>query len=185
MDIGFRMHAERTPNPDSVKWVLSQFVVENGTCVSFASPVASDVSPLAARLFAVEGVTAVFLGPDFVTVSKRQELAWADLAEPIVEGIKAWVAAEEPAVGESYEAERLVDDGGIVARIRRILEDEIRPQVAMDGGDVVFAGFSDGVVQVYLRGACAGCPSSSVTLKMGIEARLRQEIPEIHSVVAV
>ncbi len=191
MDLGFRMHAERTPNPDSVKWVLGQGVTgkrAGGAGVvtaNFVEPPAAAVSPLACRLFEVDGVTSVFLGPDFVTVGKRPELEWADLAPPIVAAIKAWAGLAEPALGADHQAPEQDDPGGVVSRIREILQQDIAPYVAQDGGEISFAGYRDGVVEVYLRGACAGCPSSTVTLKMGIEARLKEEIPEIDSVVAL
>jgi Fe-S cluster biogenesis protein NfuA len=194
MDLGFRMHAERTPNPNSVKWVLGQGVTrvtgateegEGVATANFAEPPAVAVSPLACRLFEVDGVTSVFLGPDFVTVSKRPELEWADLAPPIVAAIKAWAGLAEPALGAEYRAPEQDDPGGVVSRIREILQRDIAPYVAQDGGEISFAGFRDGVVEVYLQGACAGCPSSTVTLKMGIEARLKEEIPEVDSVVAL
>jgi Fe-S cluster biogenesis protein NfuA len=186
MDLGFRMHAERTPNPNSVKWVLSQTLAEGGAGAHFAEPVSEDVSPLAARLFAVEGVVGVFVAGNFVTVSKDEDVEWADLAQPVVDAIKAFVSAEEPTFGDAYEAPDPDDEsGGVAQRVRSILETEVRPAVAQDGGDIIFAGYRDGVVEVYLQGSCAGCPSSTLTLKMGIEERLRQEIPEIREVVAL
>ncbi len=186
MKLGFRMHAERTPNPNSVKWVLSAPVAGDGRgSASFEDAPGKDVSPLAARLFSVAGVVGVFLGPDFVTISKEPEAEWTDLAPPIVAGIKEWVTAEEPALGSAYEPPDYGDEGEIVAQIRAILERDIQPYVAADGGEIAFAGYRDGVVEVFLRGACAGCPSSTITLKMGIEARLKEEIPAVTSVVAL
>ena len=152
---------------------------------NFAKTPSAGVSPLASRLFEIEGVTSVFLGPDFVTVSKRPEGEWADLAPPIVAAIKAWARLGQPALGPDYRAPKVEDPGGVVSRIREILQHDIAPYVAQDGGEISFAGYRDGVVEVYLRGACAGCPSSIVTLKMGIEARLKEEIPEVESVVAL
>jgi len=184
MDLGFRMHAERTPNPNSIKWVLSSGVVEDGSAY-FADPPGAEVSPLAAALFGVAGVTGVFLGHHFVTVTKRDDLEWADLAEPIVAGIKSWAGSGEAALGTAYEPPARSDEDEVVTRIREILERDIRPYVAQDGGEITLAGFRDGVVAVYLQGACAGCPSSTATLKMGIEARPKEEIPEVSSVVAL
>lgn len=188
MDLGFRMHAERTPNPSSVKWVLNQPVAGTRPGVGSANfdaapPVAE--SPLAAALFDVEGVVGVFFGPDFVTVSKREGLEWTDLAAPIVAAIKAWVKTAEPALGPAWKAPDFGEAGEIIDKIREIIDRDIRPYVAQDGGEISFAGFRDGVVEVYLRGACAGCPSSTITLKMGIEARLKEEIPAVTSVVAL
>lgn len=188
MDLGFRMHAERTPNPNSVKWVLGQPVAgtrPGAVSASFSEMPTSDESPLAAELFTVDGVEAVYLGPDFITVSKREELEWSDLAAPIVAAIKAWAQTGEPALGNAWEAPDFGDSGEIVDRIREILDRDIQPYVAQDGGEITFAGYRDGVVEVYLRGACAGCPSSTITLKMGIEARLKEEIPAVTSVVAL
>lgn len=188
MSLGFRMHAERTPNPHSVKWVLGQPVVAPGrgvATVAFEEAPAAALSPLASRLFAVDGVVAVLLGPDFVTVSKLPEREWTDLAPPIVAGIKDWAGAGEPALGSAWEPPARADDGEIVARIRKVIEEDVQPYVAMDGGEISFAGYHDGTVEVYLRGACAGCPSSTITLKTGIEARLKEEVPEVQSVVAI
>ena len=179
------MHAERTPNPNSVKWVLAQSVATGVGAVSFSEAPSASISPLAARLFEVDGVVSVLLGPDFVTVSKQAELEWTDLAPPIVAGIKAWASAGEEALGSEWEPPARADESDVVARIRRILDEDVQPYVAMDGGEIAFAGYRNGIVEVYLRGACAGCPSSTITLKMGIEARLKEEIPEVLSVVAL
>jgi Fe-S cluster biogenesis protein NfuA len=183
--LGFRMHAERTPNPNSIKWVLGEPIAPAGTAASFPEPVGEDVSPLAARLFAVRGVTGVFIASSFVTVSKRDDAEWMELAEPLVETIKAFAASGDEALGPAHQSEAATSEGDVVARIRRVLEEEVRPAVAMDGGDVVFAGFRDGVVEVHLQGSCAGCPSSTATLRFGIEQRLREEIPEVAKVVSV
>ena len=186
MDLGFRMHAERTPNPNSVKWVLSQTLAEGGAGAHFPEPVSEAVSPLAARLFEVEGVIGVFVAGNFVTVTKSEEREWGDLAQGVVDALKAFVAAEDPAFGPDYQEPSASAEGdGVAARVRDILENEVRPAVAQDGGDIIFAGYRDGVVEVYLQGSCAGCPSSTLTLKMGIEQRLREEIPEIREVVAL
>jgi Fe-S cluster biogenesis protein NfuA len=185
MDLGFRMHAERTPNPNSVKWVLSQPVAGIYSANFADTAPAPDISPLAARLFEVEGVSGVYLGPDFVTVSKQEEKEWADLAAPIVVEIKAWVATGAAALGEAWEPPDFGEASEIVEKIREILDRDVRPYVAQDGGEISFAGYRDGVVEVYLRGSCAGCPSSTITLKMGIEARLKEEVPEVTSVVAL
>lgn len=185
MDADLRMHAERTPNPHSIKWVLNRPLAEEPGGVSFAEPVDADVSPIAGRLFAVAQVTGIFLGPDFVTVSKDAEAEWTDLAPSVVAALKDWASAGEPALGPGWKPPERADEDDTVRRIREILENEVRPYVERDGGEIVFAGFSDGVVQVSLRGACAGCPSSTITLKLAIEGRLKEAIPEVHSVVAV
>lgn len=188
MTLGFRMHAERTPNPHSVKWVLGQPVVAPGqgvATVAFETAPGPDLSPLASRLFAVEGVVGVLLGPDFVTVSKEPECEWTDLAPPIVAAIKDWAGCGEAALGDSWEPPPRPDDDEVVARIRKVIEQDLQPYVAMDGGEIAFAGYRDGTVEVYLRGACAGCPSSTITLRTGIEARLKEEVPEVQAVVSI
>ena len=185
MDLGFRMHAERTPNPNSIKWVLGRPVVEGSASAHFEAPPSPDVSPLAARLFQVDGVTGAFLASNFVTVTKRPEVEWTDIAQAIVDAIKGCLAEGGSALGPAYVAPAQADQGEVVGRILRILEEEIRPAVAMDGGDIVFAGFRDGIVELYMQGSCSGCPSSTATLKHGIETRLREEIPEIQGVVAL
>jgi Fe-S cluster biogenesis protein NfuA len=185
MDLGFRMHAERTPNPNSVKWVLGQPLVEGGGGAHFDEPVDESVSPLGARLFAVEGVVGVFVAGNFVTVTKSDDVEWADLAQGVVDAIKAFVAADEPTFGPDFEPRAAGPEGEVADRIRGILESEVRPAVAQDGGDIIFAGYRDGIVEVYLQGSCSGCPSSTLTLKMGIEERLREEIPEVREVVAL
>jgi Fe-S cluster biogenesis protein NfuA len=185
MDLGFRMHAERTPNPDSIKWVLGQTLTPDGVGAHFEEAPGPEVSPLAARLFAVDGVEGVFLASNFVTVTKRPQLEWTDIAQPIVDAIKATLSDGGEALGPAFEVQERGDEGDLVARIRRILDEEVRPAVAMDGGDIVFAGYHEGVVELYMQGSCQGCPSSTATLKLGIEARLREEIPEVQEVVAL
>ncbi len=184
LDPGFRMHAERTPNPNSIKWVLGTPLLAGGSAFFDEAP-GADVSPLAHRLFTVAGVTGVFVAANFLTVTKADDVEWTDLAQPVVDAVKAHVESGEPALGEAYEARASAAAGDVEARIQRLLEEEIRPAVAMDGGDVVFAGFKEGRVELYMQGSCSGCPSSRATLKLGIEARLREEIPEVREVVAL
>ncbi len=185
MDSAARLHPERTPNPNSIKWVTDRALVDAGLGAHFTEAPKPEVSPLAARLFSVDGVSAVFLAGDFVTVTKRQDADWDDLADPVVDVLRGFLAEGTGALGPGFDAGSAVGSDEVVSRIRRLLDDEIRPAVAMDGGDVVFAGFRDGIVEIVLQGACAGCPSSSLTLKQGIEVRLREAIPEVQGVVAL
>ena len=183
--LDFHMRAERTPNPNSVKWVLSSALMEGGRSAHFEAPVGKDVSPLAARLFAIEDVTGVFFAANFVTVTKQADAEWPALAQALVDQIKDFAASGEPALGPAYESVAAQASDEVATRIQRVLDEEIRPYVAQDGGDVLFAGFRDGVVELYLQGSCSGCPSSTATLKMGIETRLREAIPEVQEVVAI
>jgi len=185
MDLDFHLHAERTPNPNSVKWVLSKPLVDAGRSAHFEASPSPAVSPLAARLFAVDGVVGVFLARNFVTVTKREELEWPALAQPLVDVLKAFAASGETALGPDFDGQRAESESEVELRIQRILDEEIRPYVAQDGGDVIFAGFRDGRVELYLQGSCSGCPSSLATLKLGIESRLREAVPEVEEVVAV
>ena len=185
MDLGFRMHAERTPNPNSIKWVLGRSLVEGAHSAHFDAPPVEDVSPLAARLFGIDGVVGVFFASNFATVTKREDVEWTDIAQPIVDAIKQVVGAGGQALGPAFEVQEHGQGGEVVERILHILEHEVRPAVAMDGGDIVFAGFRDGIVELYMQGSCSGCPSSTATLKLGIEQRLREEIPEVQGVVAL
>jgi len=185
LDPGFRMHAERTPNPNSIKWVLGSPLVPDHTSAYFDAEPGADVSPLATRLFGVSGVAGIFLASNFITVTKADGVEWTDIAQGIVDGVKAHVESGEPALGPAFEARAGASGGEIEDRIKRLLDQEIRPAVAMDGGDVVFAGYHDGRVELYMQGSCSGCPSSRATLKLGIEARLREEIPEVTEVVAL
>lgn len=185
LDPGFRMHAERTPNPNSIKWVLGSPLAAPHVSAYFDASPGQETSALATRLFAVPGVKGVFIAANFVTVTKSDDVEWADMAQPVVEAMKAFVESNEPALGASFQAQAGSAGGEIEDRIRRVLDEEIRPAVAMDGGDVVFAGFHDGRVELYMQGSCSGCPSSRATLKLGIEARLREAVPEVTEVVAL
>jgi Fe-S cluster biogenesis protein NfuA len=185
MQPGFHMRAERTPNPNSIKWILGEPILPAGRSAHFEQPVGPEVSPLAARLFAVEGVTGVFVAASFVTVTKREDVEWTDVAQSLVDAIKASRESGEPALGAGFAEAAAGPEDAVVVRIQRILDEEIRPAVAMDGGDIVFAGFRDGIVELYLQGSCHGCPSSTMTLKMGIEQRLMEEIPEVKGVEAI
>lgn len=183
-----RMHAERTPNPDSLKWVLAAPIAAARTAANFESRPLQDVSPLASALFSIEGVRGVFVAEHFVTVSKTSAIDWLDLAESIVAAIKAHLASGDPALGPRYEAPESAASGGqrdeLVALICRVIDEEIRPAVARDGGDVVFVEYRDGIVELQMRGACSGCPSATLTLKTAIETRLKQAVPQIQQVVA-
>ena len=179
------MHTERTPNPASVKWVVGCDLLAEGSPVGFETPPTAESSPLAARLMAVEGVIGVLIGRDFVTVTKSDEAGWRPIGQAINEALRAWHAAGEAVLGAEYRPPDRDQEAEVVSRIRDVLDREIAPFVAQDGGEIALIDFVDGEVRLALRGACAGCPSSTLTLKMGVEARLREQIPEVESVVSV
>jgi Fe-S cluster biogenesis protein NfuA len=185
MPSSLRMHAERTPNPNSLKWVLGRRVVEGSVTAHFDSKPDASVSPLAERLFEIDGVEGVFLAANFVTITRREDVEWTDIAQPIVDAIVASLGDGGVALGPGFAPPTPEQEGELIGRIRRILDEEVRPAVAMDGGDIVFSGFRDGIVELSLHGSCSGCPSSTMTLKQGIEGRLMEAIPEVQGVVAV
>jgi len=172
------IQTETTPNPATLKFLPGQAVMENGTA-NFADREAAGRSPLATRIFDVEGVTGVFFGSDFVTVSKGA-VDWNDIKPAVLGAIMdhftSGAALIEHAAEETGDGE---DDDGVVMQIKELLETRVRPAVAQDGGDIIFHGFEDGVVHLEMHGACAGCPSSTMTLKHGIENMLRHYIPEV------
>ena len=176
------IQTETTPNPATLKFLPGQTVLETGTA-DFPSADAGAASPLARRLFAVEGVTGVFLGNDFVTVTKDEARAW-DHMKPavlgaIMEHFQSGEAAVEGAAQEAHAANHDAEDAPVVGQIKELLDTRVRPAVAQDGGDITFHGYERGVVYLQMKGACAGCPSSTMTLKMGIENLLRHYIPEV------
>ena len=175
------IQTESTPNPATLKFLPGQSVLEAGTA-DFPSADAAAPSPLARRLFGVEGVTGVFLGSDFVTVTKGEGRDWDHLKAPVLGAIMEHFQSGAPAIeGEqtSGHAEHTGEDAEIVGQIKELLDSRVRPAVAQDGGDITFHGFDRGVVYLHMQGACAGCPSSTLTLKMGIENLLRHYIPEV------
>ena len=180
------IQTEQTPNPASLKFLPGRDVLGTGTA-NFAEPSsAADRSPLAERLFAVDGVTGVFLGSDFITVSKSDDKEWYLLKPPILGAIMEHFVSGQPILADAAGGPAGADDDDdeVVTQIKELLETRVRPAVAQDGGDIVFQGFEAGVVYLHLQGSCAGCPSSTMTLKAGIENMLRHYIPEVTEVRA-
>ncbi|MBV8393227.1 MAG: NifU family protein [Alphaproteobacteria bacterium] len=179
------IQTEQTPNPSTLKFLPGRVVMDKGT-LDYAAADAAHNSPLARRLFAVEGVERVFLGSDFVTVTKAADKDWQVLKPSILGGIMEHYTSGEPVVaaaaGEAQEA--AAEDDEVVAQIKDLLETRVRPAVAQDGGDIVFQDFKDGVVYLHMQGSCSGCPSSTATLKMGIENLLKHYVPEVIEVQA-
>jgi Fe-S cluster biogenesis protein NfuA len=177
------IQTESTPNPATLKFLPGQTVLELGTA-DFPSAEAAAKSPLAKRIFAAGGVTGVFFGTDFVTVTKAESIDWPHIKPQILGAIMEHYQSGQPVIdGEAAtgggHAEHSGEDGDIVRQIKELLDTRVRPAVAQDGGDITFHGFDRGVVYLHMQGACAGCPSSTLTLKMGIENLLRHYIPEV------
>ena len=179
------IQTENTPNPATLKFLPGKAVMENGTA-NFAEPESAGRSPLATRLFAIEGVSGVFLGSDFVTVTKADDKDWDVMRPQVLGGIMEHYQSGRPVVEEGTDtAEAAGDDDPIVKQIKELIDTRVRPAVAQDGGDIVFKGFEGGIVSLHMQGACAGCPSSTATLKHGIENMLRYYVPEVQEVRAV
>ncbi|MEL6337614.1 MAG: NifU family protein [Pseudomonadota bacterium] len=179
------IQTEATPNPQTLKFLPGRAVMQAGTA-DFPSAEGAGASPLAERLFGVEGVVGVFLGADFVTVTKGADVDWLHIKPALLGAIMEHFQSGAPVVtGEAStagHAEHTGPDGEIVTQIKELLDTRVRPAVAQDGGDITFHGFEQGVVYLHMQGACAGCPSSTLTLKHGIENLLRHYIPEVTEV---
>jgi len=185
------IQTESTPNPATLKFLPGRAVLAGGTA-DFRDATAAARSPLAERLFRVEGVTGVFLGADFISISKADAQDWFQLKPALLGIIMEHFTAGRPVLLEAEAADSEADaarfdqaDSAVVEQIRELLDTRVRPAVAQDGGDIIFRGFERGVVYLHMQGACAGCPSSTATLKMGIENMLRHYIPDVVEVRAV
>jgi len=181
------IETESTPNPATLKFLPGRDVMGPGTA-DFATADAAEGSPLATALFALPGVSRVFLGGDFVTVTKSDLTSWQSLKPQVLGAVMEHFVAGRPVLlTDAAEAEEDVapEDAEVVAQIKELLDTRVRPAVAGDGGDIVFRGFRDGIVRLHMQGSCSGCPSSSATLKHGIENMLRHYVPEVLSVEQV
>lgn len=180
------IQTEPTPNPATMKFMPGKPVLGDGT-VDFRAAAEAVNSPLAQRLFTIDGVTGVFLGSDFISVTKG-ESEWQHLKPAILGAIMdhymsgAPVVDDDQAAGEVSEGTYDAKDEETVKTIKELLETRVRPAVANDGGDIIFHGFKDGIVYLHMRGACAGCPSSTATLRGGIERLLQHFCPDVHEV---
>jgi Fe-S cluster biogenesis protein NfuA len=178
------IETESTPNPATLKFLPGQDVLA-GRTADFADADAALISPLANTLFGLPGVARVFLGADFITVTKSEATDWQSLKPQVLGAIMEHFLAGLPVMSEAGAAaveDVQPEDQEIVDQIKDLLETRIRPAVASDGGDIIFRGFRDGVVSLEMQGSCSGCPSSTATLKHGIENMLKHYIPEVQSV---
>ncbi|GAA5221108.1 NifU family protein [Membranihabitans marinus] len=189
------IYTERTPNPESLKFVSNKMLFR-GTADFQEKEIAEKFSPLAKALFEFPYVKGVYISNNFVTISKELNYVWEDIMLTIKSFIKTYIESENEIVSPEYqefldsESESKTektysgDEGELVARIKDLLETYVKPAVAGDGGNIEFQSYDDGVVSVLLQGACSGCPSSTITLKSGIEGMLKRMIPEVKSVEA-
>ncbi len=182
------IQTETTPNPLTLKFLPGREVMSAGGTAFYTSKAsAAKESPLAAALLEVDGVNAVFLGSDFITITKAEAADWSQLKALLLSAIMDHFVAGKPVMQMAITSGSSEADGEIASQIRELIETRVRPAVAQDGGDIVFRGFdeSTGIVQLELHGSCSGCPSSTVTLKQGIENMLKHYVPEVTSVEAV
>ena len=178
---------EFTPNPNTLKFVVNQALLEKGAA-NFTSKESAGQSLLAQKLFDVHGVSGVMIGHNFITVTKGEDGDWEEIHRLSKDAIAKHLSDGGKAVEGDFSsspANHAGATGEIETQIKKVLDEEIRPAVAMDGGDITFEKFENGVVYLFLQGACSGCPSSTATLKQGIETRLRDAVPEVREVVSI
>ena len=184
------INAEITPNPNTLKFNVGRVLVESGS-LNFPDKEKAGGVLLAETLFNIENVLGVMVGHDFVTVTKRPEAHWPALVQPIIEKLKVLLSSGQALLPTGSQGANTASEGHagpnseIEQKIRAILDAEIRPAVAMDGGDITFYGYENGIVTLHLQGSCSSCPSAIMTLKMGVENRLKALIPEVKEVVQV
>lgn len=175
---------EQTPNPSTMKFNFGQKISDHS--IEFSDVASTEKSPLAAKIFGFPWTASVFLGEDFVTVTKQDWVDWDILASPLAGLLGEHVESGQPVLIKlEASLDEDVNDSEVVKQIKRIIQTDIKPVVAMDGGDIVFAKYENNILYIHMKGACAGCPSSQATLKDGIEVRMKEMIPEIKEVIAV
>lgn len=182
------IQVEKTPNPETLKFIPGVPVLSAGTR-EFRNNAEAAESPLAQNLFRQDGVKSVFFGPDFISVSKVENKDWSVLKTMVLAAIMEHFGTGQAVMNENSAAEVKAPQGSdidnaVVAQICELIETRVRPAVQMDGGDIVFDKFEDGIVYLHMRGACSGCPSSTMTLKSGIENMLKHFVPEVVEVRA-
>ena len=180
------IQTEQTPNPQTLKFLPGKIVMDEGTAFYQNVDDASN-SPFAKRLFEVEGVEGVFFGSDFITITKNQSIEWQVMKPLILGSVMDHYNSGELTItkeqnNENSSLKKEDTDSDIVKQIKELLDTRVRPAVAMDGGDIIYDSFKDGIVYLHMQGACSGCPSSTATLKMGIENMLKHYIPEVQEV---
>lgn len=186
------VYAEASPNPESMKFVISTGLVKEGISVDFPNLESAANSPFAQELFNFEYVSRVYISGNFVTVTKNSSDQWVQLIPELRTFIKAYVEAggpiflqePEPAAAQQPSAEASAEDAEISKKVIDLLENYVRPAVEQDGGNITFKSYQDGIVTVNLQGSCSGCPSATITLKSGIENLLKRMVPEVKEVVA-
>lgn len=179
-----QIHIETTPNENSLKFIPGRTILNTGT-IEFSTPSDTKSSPLASKLFQINGVKSVFYGPDFITVTKDQGTEWVEVKSKVSELIETTFKSGEAIITNQQPEECISEDSETISMIKELLDTRIRPVVQDDGGDIHFVAFENGIVKLKLRGACKTCSSSVITLKNGIEGMMKHYIPEVQSVEEV
>ncbi len=180
------IQTENTPNPATLKFLPENIEIAGNNPTEFKNlQQAKGKSILAEQLFAVDGVGSVFLGKDFITITKLENKEWQNIKTEILATIMDFCLLDKPALNQEAKSISDEEDSEVVQQIKELIEIKVRPAVAMDGGDIIYRGFEDGIVKLQLKGACSGCPSSTITLKSGIENMLKHYIPEVEGVEEV
>ncbi|WP_089238353.1 NifU family protein [Belliella buryatensis] len=180
------IYMEANPNPNSLKFVVNFMLVDDGISFDYPDVESAENSPLAQELFNFAAVDRVFIASNFVTVTKKEDVDWIEVQDIVRNQIKTYLESGQAPVKAEFDQDPLFDenDSEVVKKIKGILDEYIRPAVEQDGGAIVFHSFQDGIVKVLLQGSCSGCPSSTVTLKAGIENLLTRMLPEVKEVQA-
>jgi Fe-S cluster biogenesis protein NfuA len=178
------IRSEETPNPATLKFIPDdKIILEKDTAEFKNQKQAATSSPLALQLFEIAGIESIFFGRDFITITKSEAIEWSKIKAEIQATIMDFFITGKPVMFEKKETENASEeDSEIVKQIKELIEIKVRPAVAMDGGDIIFHSFEDGIVRLVLKGSCSGCPSSTITLKNGIENMLKHYIPEVEAV---
>ena len=176
-----------TPNPNSVKFLINKTFFEKGSII-FDKKSKAKTSPIAKELFEIKGIEQVLVGSQFLSITKNEKTGWEDILESATNKIRETLSSNDDPIDQSLiqnAQEQSENDSEDVIKIKKILDEEIRPAIAMDGGDCQFHSYENGILTLQLQGACSTCPSSVMTLKMGIENRLKQDIEGLQDVVQV
>lgn len=184
------IHTEETPNNHALKFILGKPILDSNQTIDFTNKEAANMSPLALSLFDVEGVKRVFFGHNFIVVTKDEKVSWYGLKSALSAIIMDFLLMKRPVLDKIskinvIEMEVAPEDQAVVEQIKWILDTEIRPSVAKDGGDIIFYGYKDGCVYLRMQGSCQGCPSSAMTLKHGVEVILQRHLSEVITVKQV
>ena len=181
------VRTERTPNPNSLKYHLGKLLIPGGSANFPSVSSAEGRSPLATKLFEVKGVVGVFIGSDFITITREDGQDWADINAGVAPALEAFFESGEAVLTGKPMDESHVNvadytdkdaDPAVIGQIQNLINEKVRPAVAQDGGDIIYRGYKEGIVYLEMYGACSGCPSAGLTLKSGIESMLRHHLPE-------